>query len=193
MNRYLVTALTLVLSVGPAAAQNDPFCEELWLSRNTVLDRAGQCFATPLGQAVFDNAGCVAGDTRLNPLDAEIVRVAEAVETWAGCAVDTEAGGLSVQAMTFRARLTELFTVPVRIDTEAGCVNYQGPPVPLHAGISTNLTVIGMIEPGQTVLAAHQALRGGWQYLQVFAADGRFAHHGWAQGLNGDPDMICGG
>lgn len=187
--RFFMTILAIAAS--PAVAQDDAFCQQVWLSRNTVMDRAGQCFSTPLGQAVFDNSDCVDGDIRLNPLDVEIVRLAQEVEQWAGCAVDTDAARLMVDVLPFHARLMELFTVPVRSDGEFGCHGYTGPPVPLHTGISTNTTVLGMLEPGQTVTSAHSPLRGGWQYLEISNAAGLPVTHGWAQGLPGDPDQIC--
>ena len=58
------------------AAQN-AFCQQLWLSRMTVLDRAGQCFDSPLALALFDNADCVGevDATRLFPFDAAILSI----------------------------------------------------------------------------------------------------------------------
>lgn len=190
----MIRCLTLAILAlaGPAFAQDDPFCQELWLSRNTIMDRAGQCFTTPLGEAVFDNSDCVEGETRLNPLDAELVRMAQAIEQWAVCDVDTGTERLDVAVLPFRARLMELFTVPVLSDGEFGCTGYLGEPVPLYAGISINMTVIGMLEPGQTVTMSHNPLRGGWQYLEVSAPNGgATVAHGWAQGWPGDPDEIC--
>lgn len=186
-----IMALGLCTLSGPVAAQSQAFCQELWLSRNTVMDRAGQCFGSTLGQAVFDNSDCVEGDIRLNPLDAELVRVAQDIEQWAQCDVDTDVERLMIDVLPFHARLMELFTVPVRIDGEFGCTGYLGEPVPLHAGISNNTTVIGMVEPGHTITMSHNPVRGGWQYLEVSDADGMLVAHGWAQGLPGDPDQIC--
>lgn len=185
--------LTLVLAVlaSPAAAQNSAFCQELWLSRNTVMDRAGQCFQSTLGQAVFDNFDCVEGEIRLNPLDSELVRLALEVEDWAECRVDTEADRLDVGALPFHARLMELFTVPVRGDSEHGCQGYQGPPLALHAGISTNTTVLGTLEPGQAFSLVHWRLRGGWEYLEVTDGEGTPLAHGWTQGVPETVGDIC--
>lgn len=188
MIRYVLFMSCIAL---PASAQNSAFCQELWLSRNTVMDRAGQCFGTALGQAVFDNSDCVDGDIRLTPLDAELVRVAQDIEEWAECAVDTTADRLMVDVLPFHARLMELFTIPVRADGEFGCTGYLGEAIPLHTGTSTSMTVIGMIEPGHTITMSHNTVRGGWQYLEVSDADGMDVTHGWAQGLPGDPDEIC--
>ncbi len=117
--------------------------------------------------------------------------MAQEIEQWAECRVDTDTDRLMVEALPFRERLMELFTVPVRSDGEFGCTGYLGPPVPLYAGISTSMTVIGMVEPGQAVTMSHSPLRGGWQYLEVSDTIGMPVAHGWAQGLPGDPDQIC--
>lgn len=186
-----VLPLAVAFVASPASAQNSAFCQEIWLSRNTVMDRAGQCFATTLGQATFDNSDCVEGDIRLNPLDAEIVRMAREVEVWANCRVDTGAERLDPGALPFHARLMELFTVPVRADTEHGCLGYQGTPIALYAGISTSMTVLGRVEPGQSFSMSHQPLRGGWEYLEVRDADGTPVAHGWAQGVPDDMGGIC--
>lgn len=184
-------ALTLAAAASPATAQNSAFCQELWLSRNTVMDRAGQCFQSPLGRAVFDNSDCTDGDIRLNPLDAELVRLAQEVEAWAECRVDTDTLRLDPGALPFRARLRELFTVPVRGDSEHGCHGYQGPPIALHAGISTSLTVLGTLEAGQTYSLSHRTLRGGWEYLEVSDGQGTPVTHGWTQALPENMGALC--
>ncbi|MBY4893745.1 YARHG domain-containing protein [Rhodobacteraceae bacterium N5(2021)] len=91
----LTSLLALAVVASPVSAQNSAFCQELWLSRNTIMDRAGQCFGTPLGQAVFDNSDCMEGDIRLTPLDAEIVRMAREAEARARCRVDIGANHLA--------------------------------------------------------------------------------------------------
>lgn len=184
--------MLVLASIGsPVAAQNSAFCQELWLSRNTVMDRAGQCFQSPLGQAVFDNSDCIDADIRLNPLDAELVRLAQEVEDWAECRVDTDAQRLDPGALPFRARLMELFTVPVRGDSEHGCHGYQGAPIALHAGISTSMTVLGTLEPGQTYSLSHWPLRGGWEYLEVSDGEGTPLTHGWTQNMPQNMGEAC--
>lgn len=183
--------IALAFAASPATAQNSSFCQELWLSRNAVMDRAGQCFDTPLGQAVFDNSDCVEGDIRLTPLDAEITRMAREMEDWAECAVDTEAEQLVPRAEAFHAQLMELFTIPVREDTEHGCVGYFGPPIPLHTGISTSTTVLGAVLPGRSYSLSHLPLRGGWAYLEVTDGEGRLVAHGWTQDAPRTTGDVC--
>jgi len=49
-------ALLLAALAAPAAALE--ICDELWFTRNLIYDRAGYCFSSPLGRAVFDNSDC---------------------------------------------------------------------------------------------------------------------------------------
>ncbi|ABD56799.1 DUF4453 domain-containing protein [Jannaschia sp. CCS1] len=177
----IAVLLALTGFTGPASAQNSSFCQELWLSRNTVMDRAGQCFGTPLGQAVFDNSDCVEGGLRLTPMDAEIVRLAQQTEDWANCQVDTQAGQLSGDVEPFRTRLRELVTIPVRGDSEHGCRGYGGPPVALHAGTSPSTTVIGTLVAAQGFSVSHITMRSGWEYLEVYDPDGPVVAHGWTR------------
>ena len=188
MIRYLLTFSCLAL---PANAQTSAFCQEVWLSRSTILDRAGQCFGTPLGQAVFDNSNCIGEEVRLNPLDADQVRVAQEIEAWAECEVDTNIDHLLPNVLPFHARLRDLFTVPVRNSGEVECTGYLGQPLSLHTGTSTSMTEIGTAQPSQTLVLSHQPVRGGWQYLEVLDTSGADIAHGWAQGLPEDLETVC--
>ncbi|WP_224816180.1 DUF4453 domain-containing protein [Hasllibacter sp. MH4015] len=173
----------LWLIASPAQAQNDAWCQELWLSRNTVFDRAGQCFASNLGRAVFDNSDCTGPVEALSPLDAEIVRQVIEMEDGAGCNVDTSAHRVNPEVLEFRARLRELWTVPVRADSEHGCGGYRGPVRELHAGISTSTGVIGYLWHGNWFSFVHQPLPPNWEYITVSDGNGERVAHGWVQNL----------
>jgi hypothetical protein len=190
MTRRLLICLALLSLPTPAQAQNDPWCEELWLSRNTVLDRAGQCFDTALGRAVFDNADCSGAEVTLFPLDAEIVRRLEEMEAGAGCAIDTSVTEISPANLATQRRLGELWTVPVRGDSEHGCMGYRGPIRALHAGMSEATTVLGHLEPGQTFGFVHQPMPPDWEYIRVSDEHGVFVTHGWVRGLE-MTDELC--
>jgi hypothetical protein len=188
--RRLALILFSLVCAPPATAQTGPWCQEIWLSRNTVMDRAGQCFTTPLGQAVFDNSDCTPGRRPLLPLDAEIVTRLEVLENDSGCAVDTSAPELDPATATWRARLAELWTIPIRADTEHGCGGYSGPVRELHAGMSRSTGVIGRLEPGQNFGFAHAPMRGGWDYITVSDADFTPVAHGWVQGIEMN-EAVC--
>ncbi|MEJ6390379.1 DUF4453 domain-containing protein [Gymnodinialimonas ulvae] len=174
----------------PATAQTGAWCQEIWLSRNTVMDRAGQCFTTPLGQAIFDNSDCTPGRRPLLPLDAEIVSRLQMLENDFGCAVDISATALDPSTAPWLARLAELWTVPIRADTEHGCGGYRGPVRALHAGMSSSTSVLGQLEPGQNFGFAHVPMPAGWEYITVSDADFNPVAHGWVQGIEMS-DEIC--
>ncbi len=186
----LILASVLGLVTAPAWADRvDPWCQNLWLSRNTVMDRAGQCFSTTLGQAVFDNSDCIAGERPLSPLDREIVARLQAMEAEFDCAVDTSANRLNPQSLEWRGRLMELWTVPIRADTEHSCGGYTGPSMDLHAGMSTSTSVIGRLESGQNFGFSHDRMPPNWEYITVSDADYNFVAHGWVQGIEMTDDL----
>lgn len=185
----LALIFLFVLCAAPAMAEDGAWCQNIWLSRNTVMDRAGQCFASPLGQATFDNSDCTPGERPLSPLDAAIVSSLAALEADFGCAVDTSATQLDPDTATWRARLAELWTVPIRADTEHGCGGYLGPVMQLHSGMSTSTSVIGLLEPGQNFSFAHDAMPPNWEYITVSDADYGFVAHGWVQGIEMSEDV----
>ena len=186
---YCAFFVLTILGAAPALAQNDAWCQNIWLSRNTVMDRAGQCFGTPLGQAVFDNSNCVPGERPLNPLDAAIVAQLAALEADFNCAVDTSATQLHPDTQRWRTRLAQLWTVPIRADTEHGCGGYLGPALELHAGISSSTSVIGQLEPGQNFSFAHVPMPPNWEYITVSDEDFNFVAHGWVQGIEISDDV----
>ena len=113
---------------GSAAAQ-DPLCEQWWYARNLIFDRAGYCFASPLGQALFDNADCTTSDPQLPPEEAQLVEDIRFMEGEFDCAVDSSSTSLAF----FDAALMEGWTpdVPIPAEYGSGCFGYHGPPIPL--------------------------------------------------------------
>lgn len=67
--KCLVAALSLFAA--PVLASDT--CHDLWFTRNAIIDRAGYCFGSPLGQAIFDNTGCIGKSVNLPPQDARTV------------------------------------------------------------------------------------------------------------------------
>lgn len=186
----LVPTLLVLVWAAPATAQNGAWCQELWLGRNTVMDRAGQCFESPLGQAVFDNSDCRPGTPRLLPLDAAAVARIAALEERSRCAVDVSATALDPMVDAWRNRLGELWTIPIRADSEHGCGGYSGPARDLHAGMSDSTTIIGRLEPGQNFNFSHAPMPAGWEYITVSDADHAPVAHGWVRGIE-MTDEVC--
>ena len=55
--------------VWPVQAWALEICDDLWLTRNLIFDRAGYCFGSVLGKSVFDNEGCTPGVPELAEAD----------------------------------------------------------------------------------------------------------------------------
>ena len=186
----LLAAACLVLTMTPPALAQDAWCEDWWFARNLIFDRAGQCFASPLGQALFDNTDCTTRNPVLDREAAEIVAQIRALETENACAVDTGRTALTYPETLepYRAMLD----IPVRDMGESGCLGYRGAPVAILAGARPEAAVIGWLEPGMSVGFAHVGRRG-YDYVQVFpvagSIDGGFS--GWA--VIGPDPLPCDG
>lgn len=165
-------ALGLALA-GPVRA--DDGCHDLWFARNAIMDRAGHCFGTVLGQAVFDNAECLGQPVALSPGDAATVARIRQVEAEQGCRVDTSRPALDVGALWIRRALIHQ---PVRDIFESACLGWLGPDAPLFAGHERSTPVIGQIGTGSYVLYAHEPV-GTWSYVTVSGPDWVPVSGGW--------------
>lgn len=181
MYRFLAAALAAVVLLSSAAAParaQDGWCEELWLNRNLIFDRAGYCFGSALGQALFDNSDCTTQSPALDAADAEGVALIRAAEGRANCSVDTSATTLGADAMTLLRRLRALDRIPARDEFESACIGYQGPTVALRSGPSGSAAIIGEIGPGVTVGFAHLPI-GDWSYVTTHDGTGVPMGHGY--------------
>lgn len=136
-------------------------CEDLWFTRNQVMDRAGYCFESNLARSVFDNSDCIGQDVRLAPDQEALVAEIRALEAEIGCRVNTRGTVLDLEDIGIRQSLIDL---PVLDTLAGGCLGWLGPPRPLHAGRSQTTPVIGLIEPGDFVRYNHR-LDDGWFYV----------------------------
>ncbi len=92
--------IALFLPAAPATAEvwqyGEPECNELWFARNLIMDRAGYCFGSPLGQALFDNRDCRGSDVSLSPAHKSQVRKIQSLEAQIRCKVNSGRVGLDV-------------------------------------------------------------------------------------------------
>ncbi|MEL0436252.1 YARHG domain-containing protein [Phycobacter sp. K97] len=70
--------IALTLLAGPAAASD--YCHDLWYTRNAIMDQAGYCFGSVLGQAVFGTGPCIGKSVTLSPQDNRTVARLRAAE-----------------------------------------------------------------------------------------------------------------
>lgn len=148
----------------PAASANESIgCQDIWFTRNLVMDHAGYCFGSPLGQAIFDNSDCIGKQVRIAPRHAELVKRIQALEAEHGCKVDTRRTTLDLDDIAIRKRLDDL---PLFDELPGGCLGWDAGVTPLHAGRSRTSRVIGRIEPGDFVSLTHVGV-DGWVYVTV--------------------------
>ncbi len=181
--RYFL--LSLLLLGAPAAAQQA--CDDVWFTRNLHFDRAGYCFGSALGQAVFDNSDCVGKDITLSPDAKRQVNEIKKLEAFHGCKVDTSRTTIDIADLALRRQLIDL---PIRDEFESGCLGWLGTPLPLHAGIGAQNPVMGHIEPGDYVLFSFVPV-GDWTYVTTHADNfSGLKTGGWAL-VTAFPETAC--
>ncbi len=169
--------LFLAMLAAPAAALE--ICDELWFTRNLIYDRAGYCFSSPLGRAVFDNDDCTGADIALDREALNMAARLQAAEQDWDCAVDTDRRSLDVPAIA--ARMT-MIDIPEPDGYESGCMGWLGAPLSLHAARSTSAPVTGMIQTGDDIYYGFISV-DGWHF--IVSAHGT-ADMGW---LRDRPDL----
>lgn len=179
-------AVAALAAASPAAAS--AYCEDLWVSRNTIFHRAGFCFSSALGQQLFGNAGCRGTDPQLSAADRATADAIRAREQEAGCRVNTSRGPSPAmrQMQTAYAMLTD---IPAPDEFGWGCLGYRGAPLTLRAGASEAAPPIGTASRGNYIYSQHLR-RGNWTYYVVLdRGGGRQVAHGWTR--QGIPPGSC--
>lgn len=177
MRALSFAALCFVTAVGlsPSLGAADEYCEDLWFTRNAIMDRAGYCFGSNLGQSIFDNSDCLGKSVSLSAEDQAMVAELQALEREGDCRVDTSKRSLSLADLAQR-RLLRHF--PLRDNSETACLGWRGRSVALHAGPDDTTAVIGKITPGDTIGYSHLP-QGYWDYVQVFDDNWVLKSAGW--------------
>ena len=157
MSRLVFLLLSLLGS--PAFALDN--CDEWWFTRNLIFDRAGYCFASPLGQAVFDNDGCRPGDPNLDGASQAIVAGIQALEQQWECKVDTQRQTLNIPNLPARMALGD---IPVPDEYESGCMGWRGAPIPLREARDDAAPVIANIATGADIYYGFVQV-DGWDFV----------------------------
>ncbi|MCB8838459.1 YARHG domain-containing protein [Aurantimonas sp. VKM B-3413] len=178
MRPYLPLFALLIACPGRSLAA-DKFCERLWVARNAIFDRAGHCFSSPLGKAVFDDADCRPGKTSLTAEDRAEVERLQAAERQRGCRIDTQKRTLDIDDAP-QIRALAVFGLPGSF--EFSCIRFRGPdPLPLYSAPSGNAATVGRIKPGENVLFEY-AERDGFELAAVGGGrTGEPVRLGWAR------------
>lgn len=166
VRRLAALAALTALTASPAAASS---CEEMWFVRNLVFDRAGLCFSSPLGAAVFDNSDCVpAGPAPLSAREAEIVAQIKGFEADLSCEVDSSA---TVFELPTEAALRSAEELPVPSYGESLCAGFNAPTVPLRAAPRLAAEVISSVTAGDDVGFGYEPV-AGWEYVVTVRGGG---------------------
>lgn len=105
MLKFLIIALGLAPFAAPTVTQAQSFpalgtglasCESLWVERNQILNEAGNCFNTRLGQSVFDSDECSPGPPALSEGDLNRLAGIERAEARLACAINTNSENITV-------------------------------------------------------------------------------------------------
>lgn len=176
--------LVLLLALLPTAALSNDSCDDLWFTRNLIMDRAGYCFASPLGRALFDNADCTGTSVRLDRQSQATVAAIRAVEADLRCKVDTRRRTIDLDDIWFRRRMVDL---PVSTAEASGCAGWTGGSAPLRAGRDPRSPVVGRVRNGDYLRFGH--VEAGLQpvnYVLVYGRDWKpFRAAGWLR-VRGD-------
>lgn len=156
--RYLIPFFLL-----PLSAQADPYCDELWFTRNLIFDRAGYCFGSSLGQAVFDNSDCSTKTPALTDREKAQVASLKETEEFLDCRTDTSRSRLEFTGGDW---LRTFETLPTRAEGESSCIDFKGPELPLYSGASETSAIIGAISVGDDPPYGHLA-EGAWEFVTI--------------------------
>jgi hypothetical protein len=167
--------LWLFLALANPAAALDA-CDDLWFTRNLIFDRAGYCFGSALGQAVFGNDGCTTKTPQLSHEDKGIIERACAFEDQLACNVDTTRQSLDVDLIAVRKAMTDL---PITDGLESACIGWKGPETPLFQAQTSTSDITGYARSGDTILWLHESV-GSWSFITV-SLDGVPQTAGWVQ------------
>jgi len=169
--KSLVFAFSLLAS--PVLASDA--CHDLWFTRNAVIDRAGYCFGSPLGQAVFSNGDCIGKSVSLPPQAERMVALVKEMESRFDCRVNNKQTYLDLDDLFLRFQLWDL---PVRDEYESACLGWLGPVMGLRAGHRPDAPLVGQIDPGDYVNYAHIPV-GSWAYVTTSGPDWQVTSGGW--------------
>ena len=141
------------------------------------MDRAGYCFGSALGQAVFGTGPCIGKSVSLTPQDQQRVAQIQGMERDMSCRVNTKQHHLDLDDLHIRRQLSDL---PIPDEIQGACLGWMGPATALHAGHSEASPVIGQILPDDTVSYSHWP-DAGWTYVTTSAGHGdwRVKSGGW--------------
>lgn len=181
MPRLFFLIVAMILCALPASASDG--CDDLWFTRNLIMDRAGHCFESTLGRSVFDNSDCSGKNVDPPPYLAGKIRQIKEVEARIGCKVNTNRSLLDLDDISIRRRLVDL---PVLEEFPGKCSGWIGATQSLYAGHDLGSEIIGEIGPDNDVLFFHVAVNDAWTYVVVSPPESETVISGGWYHFNGE-------
>ncbi len=164
----------LILMAQPVLANG---CHDLWFTRNLVMDRAGYCFGSVLGQAQFDNSDCIGKQVSLAPFWSNFVAQIQTIERTHACRVNTAQPQLDLPDAYLRRQLVHL---PIADEFESACLGWVDAPRALFAGHDSATQITGYIQAGDRVGFGHIPV-GNWTYVTTHFEDWTLRAAGWIE------------
>lgn len=163
--KFNMIAAALVMAAGQVQAS----CEDAWYLRNLAFDRAGYCFGSTLGKAVFDNGDCTTKSPTLSAWDQRMVDDTKRYKADMGCKIDTGATRLESSLI---GKLDDVDLLPTLAPYESMCIGFSGPDLPTRSdlGIATSYPT-GDVVAGDTVRFRFESA-DGWEFVETDLAAG---------------------
>ena len=181
---YLKAGLILA-GLGAGQVQAADICADLWMTRNMVFDRAGYCFGSPLGRAMFDNSDCTTDSPTLGQVDAALIaQIKESEAEWQ-CDLDASRTDHDFPDMAWRSAMQDL---PVNGGYESACIGWQTAPRVVRNGHDPQAAVLGEVRAGDGLFFQMLAT-DGFEYVTVLRGERAIAE-GWVAWPDHDPE-IC--
>lgn len=160
------------------AEYKDDLCDELWFSRNAMLNQAGYCFQTTLGQAIFDNSDCTTRTPQISDQATQEIAKFQTLETKLGCEINTDKSKISVSDIEQRLLLTVQPGAVFPSETEHSCLGYNGPSLSAYSAPDQSSHVLYNTQTGDDL---DFEFGGGheWTLTRTRSADGKGIHMGW--------------
>ncbi|MEP4197149.1 MAG: YARHG domain-containing protein [Aliishimia sp.] len=173
--RGILTTLVL-LCAGPALARD--YCDEMWFTRNLIFDKAGYCFGSALGQAVFDNTDCTTKAPNLTADEKRAISDIKSEETRVECKINSKTiRALDIPNIDFRK---SVHPIPIPDAHGFGCFGWKGVPFSLYRGTDTSGPAVAQVLAGDDIFFFHWS-KTNWVFLTIKRDETEF--QGWAKPL----------
>jgi hypothetical protein len=173
----LVAALASTSAAADVWEYGEAECNQLWFMRNLVMDRAGYCFGSALGQALYDNGDCIGKEVSLSSAQSRQVQKIQQLEREIGCNVNTGSRRLDLPSMEALRRLRDM---PLPDNGGWACIGWMGNETTLYDGYTDGAAAIGQIRRGDRLDFGH-INEGDWVPVVVSSgAPGGSTTFGWA-------------